>query len=126
MKVWDIVDQVVSVPSAAERRADFSRVVNEVISSAARAVFSVGLIVATSGHFVLARQDFASDLGAKVRLVAHRKPTENPQRARPQRKAPAATDTQFGQATTRLARAFEGYFQPTSDEEEFESDYSFS
>jgi hypothetical protein len=36
------------------------------------------------------------------------------------------TDTQVGQSSVKLARSFSAFFQPASDEDEYDDDYSFA
>jgi hypothetical protein len=124
MRVWDIIDQVDAGVQITEK-ARVKRPLHGFLASAAHVAIAVGFVVATSGSFYAGpTSTFSCSSGINVSMPIARPMTA----ARlPSRRARSegVTDTQFGQSTSKLSRTFARFFQPASEEEPLDEEYSF-
>lgn len=124
MRVWDIADQVypgIQITETHSRNARFTGIV----SSAMKVALAVSFVVATSSTFTLAREFSTSETKAKISVWTTREPGGQISSPQVRRRVSMLTDTQFGQSTVKLSRAFAAYFEQAPDEERYEDDYSF-
>jgi hypothetical protein len=125
MRVWDIIDQLdggIQITEKPRARAPLSGF----LASAARVALTVGFAVATSGSFYAGpASTFSSSSGVDFRFPIARSSVRHapPPARRP--RSEKMTDTQFGQSTSKLSRAFAGFFQPSGEEEQLDEEYSF-
>jgi hypothetical protein len=119
MRIWDITDQVcpglqLTEPMAARPQA------RGMVTSLARTAIVVAMAAVSTGSLQVTPRPLVSWLTAKFSIPALRTPGAQAKQSRRERSS--ATDTQYGQSTERLSRAFESYFEPAPDEPEIDED----
>lgn len=121
MRTWDIVDKLDPTLQITVRKRNPSPAIGAVTSAVKTVlVLTVALAVAGGSKFIQ-QQKVAACSGP----IYSKKASQSVSSANV-RGAARETDTQHGQSSAKLARSVPVFFQPASDEDEYDDDYSFA
>jgi hypothetical protein len=121
MRTWDIIDNLEPNVQITVQKKNPATLVGS-ISSAVRTALIVTVAFASCSGAKFVRRSEIAAFGIPVQV---KKASQSVSSA-VVRGVVRDTDTQFGQSSSKLARAFPAFFQPASDEDEYDDDYSFA
>jgi hypothetical protein len=120
MRTWDIIDSIepnTRITAETRKRQSIVGTTSSFVQIAL--LLTIGF-ASSSSTMVRHATVISSDIAVSSKKASQSVPSAAP------RGLPRGTDTQLGQSSSKLARAFSAFFQPAPEEEQRDDDYSFA